>query len=98
MFDELQLVGSTEKSIVVEARRGSRVLNDIPAPAGEAGRRKYDAFRSTHGKGWVSRKPATDGYNCFGHLFATRRTVIRDDAEVGKVLVDDGYRTLRDGE
>lgn len=33
-------------------------------------------------------------YNCFGMVFATRRTCIIDEGEVRKILHDDGYQDL----
>ncbi len=41
---------------------------------------------------------AVSGYNCFGHLWASRRTCIPDQPACDIVLEDDGFRALRQGE
>ena len=93
----LIMLGSTERSIVVETHRGNRVENSIALPPGDVELRKYERLRSRHPQ-WRQRTPACGVYNCFGHLFASRRTAIRDDGEVEKVLRDDGHRKLAPSE
>lgn len=49
---------------------------------------------------WRERKPACGGYNCAGHVWASRRTAIygddEGDDELWKlVLREDGYRMLK---
>ena len=44
----------------------------------------------------MNRKPATGVYNCFGMVFASRRTSVVDDIE--SVLREDGFRQLNTGE
>jgi hypothetical protein len=92
-FGTLIVLGSTERSIVVETHKGRRLENSIALPPGQIEKRKYDLLRSRHPQ-WRQRTAACGVYNCFGHLFASRRTSIRDDTEVEKVLHDDGYRRL----
>jgi hypothetical protein len=43
-------------------------------------------------------QPAGGGYNCAGHIWASRRTAIYERKEWDKILSDDGYRQLRDRE
>ena len=44
----------------------------------------------------MNRKPATGVYNCFGMVFASRRTSVVDD--IDRVLREDGFRQLKIGE
>ena len=44
----------------------------------------------------MNRKGATGVYNCFGVVFASRRTSVDDDIE--RVLREDGFRQLNTGE
>lgn len=74
------------------------VTNEIAADISDRERRIYDRFRILYGARWRHRKDACGRYNCFGHLFASRRTSIRADSEVRKIRGDDLYRDLRQGE
>ena len=44
--------------------------------------------------GFVFRSEPTGIYNCFGLVFASRRTCITRAAEVRKIIADDGYREV----
>jgi len=50
------------------------------------------------GRNWKQRKPATGGYNCAGHVWASRRTAILEPEAWRLILMDDGYRRLPDSE
>ena len=99
MFEAQRLLGDTTRAIVVETRRGTRIVNEItvgPIP------RQIEQFRELLVKHprWEVRKPPTGGYNCFGLVWAGRRTGIFDEveAQVERIFVDDGYRVLPAGE
>ncbi|MBN1591187.1 MAG: hypothetical protein JW888_16865 [Pirellulales bacterium] len=47
-----------------------------------------------YGKNWTRRKPAVGGYNCAGHVWASRRTAILETEHWKTILRDDGYRRL----
>jgi hypothetical protein len=47
---------------------------------------------------WELRNQACGIYNCFGHVWAARRTAIYDQPAVETVLRDDGYRKLSSSE
>ncbi len=81
------------RSIVVETRMGTRIDNDVAPEPGPVQLRKYALIRSRHGA-WRQRKPPCGGYNCFGQVFASRRTSIRLDGQVALILRDDDYRKL----
>ena len=102
MFEVEILIGDTEKRIVVQTRLGRNIENIIEAEPGEREKRMYADFRrrfeKRFGPNWTNRKPACGGYNCFGMLFASRRTSIFEDSEVEKILEDDGYRPIQEAE
>lgn len=98
MFEEQRLAGLGDKSICVETRLRTRIDNVITPEADKKARLYYQRVKNKFGKQWVNRKPATGGYNCFGMLFASRRTFITDEGEgdVECILKEDGYRQLSD--
>jgi len=98
MFEELRLLGSTEKSIVVQTRMGTSVENLVELDPGETGRRRYDLLLERFGANWWQRKPATGVYNCAGHVWASRRTSILKLVCWQTILEEDGYRSLQDAE
>jgi hypothetical protein len=98
MFEEARLLGPTERSIVVETRKGARLPNLIEVEPGEHERRRYGLLLDKYGRNWTPRKPATGGYNCAGHVWASRRTALLEPESWKTVLEDDGYRRLDEGE
>jgi hypothetical protein len=98
MFEEAQLLGSTERSIVVQTRRGREVKNLIELEPGEREQRKYERLFKQYGRYWVRRKPASGVYNCAGHVWASRRTAIFEESAWEMILQDDAYRKLPSGE
>ena len=95
MFRGVLFLGSTEKSIVVETRKGRRISNEMAPEPGFREREIYRKALKTHvGPVWRERKPATGGYNCAGHVWASRRTALYDSAEWQLILEDDGYAIL----
>jgi hypothetical protein len=94
MFERIRLLGLTEQSIIVQTRRGRNIRNVIELDPGEPERRKYDRLVQQYGRYWIKRKPACGAYNCAGHIWASRRTAILEDAEWLMILEDDGYRRL----
>jgi hypothetical protein len=51
-------------------------------------------FHTGNGGGPVKLRSLTDEYNCYGMLFAARRTHIHFPEDVEALLVDDGYRII----
>lgn len=97
MFENIRLLGSDEQPIPLHTRMRNPVRNSqAPEPDARA-RRKFDLLLTQH-RDWELRKPPCGFYNCFGHLWASRRTAIYDQPEVDKILHDDGYRRLAPAE
>ena len=98
MFEELKLFGPTERSIVVQTRKGNSIDNLVEIEPGEMERRKYRLLSQLFGQNWIERKPATGVYNCAGHVWASRRTSILPGQAWRTILHEDGYRRLSEME
>lgn len=96
MFEEEILLGDTEDSIQLETRQKSPIKNVIAPEPGAEGERKYARIGELYGQYWRNRKPACGVYNCYGMVFASRRTAIFDDDQIPMVLEEDGYRRVGD--
>lgn len=94
VFSGVKLLGTTETSIALSTKRGRSIANGQAGEPDYQSRQSYARERSKHGE-WFERKPACGTYNCYGHIFAARRTSIYEDAEIDKILEDDDYRPLR---
>ena len=95
MFEGLKLLGATERSIVVQTRKGTRIENLLELEPGDMERRRYQLLLDRFGRNWRERKPATGVYNCAGHVWASRRTSILNLACWQTILEEDGYRALQ---
>ncbi|MEX1224845.1 MAG: hypothetical protein WEA31_09890 [Pirellulales bacterium] len=98
MFEQIA-GGSVGARIVVQTRLGRSIDNEIrPFTSHDRQRAdvQYHQYRIQFGNRWIQRKSACGGYNCFGMLFASRRTGIFEASEVEKILHDDGYELLDD--
>ncbi len=95
MFESLLLFGTTRRDIILHTRLRREIPNEIgPGPTPQHLLRFQSLLRRY--PSWVLRKPASGGYNCAGHVWASRRTAIYDRFEesVRSILKDDGYRSL----
>jgi hypothetical protein len=96
VFEEVLLGKEKGRSIELQTHLGNRIENSVamhPVPAHAAA--KFDRLVAQHPQ-WLVRKPATGIYNCFGHVWAARRTAVYDrfDEAVLMVRHDDGYRRV----
>jgi hypothetical protein len=98
VFEEARLLGPTERSIIVQTREGTNITNVIEPAPGNQQRQLYLALLQRYGSNWEERKRATGGYNCAGHIWASRRTALLDPEEWRVILREDGYRQLSNGE
>jgi hypothetical protein len=94
---EDQILGCVEpRRIVLQTHLGAEIRNEIALhPVPDHAVRKWERLLDQHTR-WRVRKTATGIYNCFGHVWASRRTAVYDkfDEAVLKVREDDGYRVL----
>ena len=93
MFELARLIGTQQKRIVLQTRTGRNVENSQSPEPGAKINRAYENLLGDH-FAWLNRKPACGIYNCFGLVWASRRTSIYDESEISKILTDDGYRQL----
>ena len=98
MFEEDILLGDTERSIALETRKGRSIRNVVAPEPDEHAQRKYVVLRERFGQTWINRKGPCGGYNCYGLVFATRRTAIYEDDQIADILKDDGHRQIREEE
>lgn len=97
-FEEIchEIAPEERPSIILQTRRGRKIENEIAVdPVPEHALSKFNRIAAKH-PNWKHRKPPTGIYNCFGHIWASRRTAVYEDfdAAVLKVREDDGYRTV----
>jgi len=88
--DRLSKVGTAPWSIPLGTHLGTNIPNETSVPQlSLAGSRlkTEDSYRAT----WTSRRSPIAGYNCFGHVFACRRTALYGDADIEEVLCEDGF-------
>jgi hypothetical protein len=95
MLELARLIGTPQKKIVLQTRAGRNIANSQSCEPGEIIHINYNRLSRQH-PGWRRRKPACGIYNCFGLIWASRRTSIYDENEITKILIDDGYHRLDD--
>lgn len=96
MFEELLLSQYQQNSITLHTRKGISIANQVAPAITEKQANVYSLIREKYGALWTHRKPPCGVYNCFGHVFASRRTAIYDDknTDINIILEHDGYRKL----
>lgn len=97
MFDELNFLGTKRKSIALATRQGSNIENEQALPPEQEALDAYEKHCLKY-TNWSERVGATGIYNCFGMVWANRRTAIYELKDVAKILDEDEYRELLDGE
>jgi hypothetical protein len=93
MFELARLVGTPPDKIILQTRERNYVANSQSCEPDATIRARYDGLRRKH-FAWLNRKPACGVYNCFGLVWASRRTAIYEENDISQILSDDGYRQL----
>jgi hypothetical protein len=93
MFEVATLLGSGQTKLLLQTSLGRNIDNEVAPKPSERNIKLYDKMRRKHGN-WQHRKDACGRYNCFGHVFASRRAAIYEEPEIEKILKDDGYRII----
>ena len=96
MFENLPLFGTRERKIELQTRLGKSIENTQTAEPDDQDIRIFGLIFGKYE--WTLRKPPCGMYNCFGHIWAARRTGIYELEGVETILQDDGYRKLSAGE
>jgi len=99
MFNTITLLGTPPKEIALATRLGSTIANERGGTVCDYAREKHARILRDVGRLWIARiADCVSGYNCAGHVWGARRTVIGDEPEWRKILDEDGYQMLRDRE
>ena len=95
MFELQRLALGGGRELALETRKARRVENEVQCEPSLKHVRDFDRLVQKHQ--WDVRRPPCGVYNCGGHVWASRRTGIMEDAEWDKIKDDDGYRELSNG-
>jgi len=98
LFEIERLLPDDGESIILQTRKRSSIQNRVEPPSGAQQIARYERLRAKFGRYWVQRKSACGVYNCFGMVFASRRTSVFEEAEIAKILSDDNYREVLEAE
>jgi len=93
MLELARLIGTPPERIILQTRKRRDVANIQSCEPDERTRTFYQRFRVPH-LSWKNRKDACGIYNCFGLVWANRRTSIYGEDDFKNILADDGYRLL----
>jgi hypothetical protein len=96
VFEVVRLALAEPRRIILHTHQRNEIVNEVAAhPVPQHAIDKFNRIAGKH-PGWLHRKPPTGIYNCFGHIWASRRTAVYDkfDESVLRVREDDGYRTI----
>lgn len=94
MFELARLAGHQEEGIALATRKNTPIKNaQAPAVPDYQSLQADDRRNRTNGN-WVIRKGPTGIYNCYGHVFASRRTAIYEQSELERIFHEDDYREL----
>lgn len=96
MFEFARLLGGEKRSIRLQTRRGRDIANEVGSQITALHRERFRLLAEPFAGVWRIRKEPTAGYNCAGHVWASRRTSIYELKPAWSVIqVDDGYRLTR---
>ena len=94
MFEILNLLGATKKSIALETKLGNPIENEIAPEPSVRNIKKDEILYKNNANKWARRVQAIGRYNCFGLVWANRRTSIYSESARKLILADDGYREI----
>lgn len=93
MFDLVRFARSRPTGIGLATRAGNHIDNAQAPPPTDQVVAVFDRILQQHGA-WIRRKGCCGTYNCFGHVWASRRTCIFDSEDVWRILREDEYRRI----
>lgn len=76
----------------LDTEKGTPIDNEVALEPDDQKRRVYELLIQQHPQ-WKLVAASRGRYNCFGLVWATRRTAIYEFPEVRKIIEDDGYRS-----
>lgn len=89
----LQPQASSHRGLALETKARYPIPNEVSARPSPKHHAQYARLVSQH-KQWVPRKSPSGEYNCFGMVWAARRTGIYEEAALARIIKDDGYRVI----
>ena len=89
--------GTPTTPIALATRRGSPIANGQALPPSANAVSTFRRLLARH-TAWRLRKPPAGVYNCFGLVWASRRTAIYDEPSITLILREDGLRILAEAE
>jgi hypothetical protein len=96
MFELERLRSSGDQGIALQTRTGRDITNSLGVDLSEPHFRRYEALLRNHGRNWQERRAPSGGYNCAGHVWASRRACIYEDEDWRMILAEDGFRVTRE--
>lgn len=96
MFELERFRGSGDQGIALQTRTGRDIRNSLGVALSEIHLRRYEALMTKHGRNWQQRRVPSGDYNCAGHVWASRRTCIYEEADWRMILAEDGYRATQE--
>ncbi len=98
MFNNVRLFGTPMAEALPLATRLRRPIRNVVGLEAVTYVQAEKFRRMCQSFGWEVRRGPTGIYNCFGHVWASRRTGIYETPEIEAILKDDGYRLLEQKE
>lgn len=92
-IESLLLQDPSSDGIDLATSKNSSIPNVVAPPICDEARRKYKTLRKRF-PNWRNRRSACGRYNCYGHVFASRRTTIYDDKFIYRILEEDGFTEI----
>lgn len=93
MFENLAFASSPGRSIRLDTRTGKEIENEQSLPPDQRTVSIFQRIVQQHPQ-WSTRKECCGTYNCFGHVWASRRTCIFKSGQVWRIFQEDGYREI----
>jgi len=92
MFELQRLQEVAGAGIALQRRTGRDIRNVSGVELTERRLANYQLLLARYGQRWFQRRPPFGCYNCAGHVWASRRASIYEEADWRLILQDDGYR------
>ena len=92
MFELQRLASSGGRSLALQTRAGQNIRNCVGGSVAAKELRQFETLVKRFGSMWTVRRPPAGEYNCAGHVWASRRTIVNEEEDWQTILRDDGYR------
>lgn len=97
MFSEIPILGTKPRPIPLATRLGTPIDNEPGVALNDDAREKNARILQHFTQNWIPRTGMhISGYNCAGHVWASRRAAVYEFGQLPTILNDDGYCKLQD--